>query len=78
MELLKRTSNVLSDHPQSVATTLFLSFQQVEQTSLLAANVLRLCAFLDPDTISEAIIVEEASESSFLATPFPTRRVHIE
>ena len=72
VELLKRTSNVLSDHPQSVATTLFLSFQQVEQTSLVAANVLRLCAFLDPDTISEAIIVEEASESSFLATPFPT------
>lgn len=55
-ELLRRRSALRSDHPESVASTLALSFLKVEQISPAAADLLRLCAFLDPDAIPEEII----------------------
>ncbi len=39
-----------------------MSFQQVEQANSAAADLLLLCAFLDPDAIPEEIITEGASE----------------
>jgi tetratricopeptide (TPR) repeat protein/transcriptional regulator with XRE-family HTH domain len=48
------------DYPKSVATTWSLSFEQVERTDPFAADVLRLCSFLHPDAIAEAIILEGA------------------
>jgi tetratricopeptide (TPR) repeat protein/transcriptional regulator with XRE-family HTH domain len=60
--LLKRPSFVSSDYPFTVASTWSLSFQQVEQTNLAAAELLRLCAFLDPDYIPEALLTDGASE----------------
>jgi hypothetical protein len=43
-----------------VATTWSLSFEKVELANPAAADLLRLCAFLAPDAIPEAIITEGA------------------
>jgi tetratricopeptide (TPR) repeat protein/transcriptional regulator with XRE-family HTH domain len=59
-DLLKRRSRLPSDYPHTVATVWSLSFQQVEQADLAAAELLRLCAFLDPDAIPEEMITAGA------------------
>ena len=56
--LLNRRGSPALDHPDSVGTTFSLSFEQVLQVNPLAADLLRLCAFLDPDVIHEEIIGE--------------------
>jgi len=56
--LLRRRGFLPSDHPEPVATTWSLSFQKVEQVNPSAAELLRLCAFLDPDTIPEDLLSE--------------------
>lgn len=61
-DLLSRRSLLISDYPETVATTWSLSFQQVEQASALAANVLCLCAFLAPDAIPEELLTRGAAE----------------
>ena len=61
-ELLLRRGRFPIDHPDSVAATWSLSFQQVEQESLVAADLLRLLAFLDPEAIPEEIITLGAVE----------------
>jgi tetratricopeptide (TPR) repeat protein len=61
MELLRRRGGVLTDHPDSVATTWSLSFAQVEQQSALAADLLRLCAWLHPDAIPEELFLQGAA-----------------
>src|SRR5205807_9541463 len=59
LELLKRQSKLAStDYPYTVASTCAISFEQVEQECPAPAELLRLCAFLDPDAIPEAIITE--------------------
>src|SRR5450755_2576671 len=57
-ELLRRRSTLPSEHPEPVATTWSLSFQRVEEANRAAADLLRLCAFLHPDAIPEAMLVE--------------------
>jgi tetratricopeptide (TPR) repeat protein/transcriptional regulator with XRE-family HTH domain len=60
-DLLKRRGALSRrDYPKSVATTWSLSFEQVERTDAVAASVLRLCAFLHPDAIPEAMLLEGA------------------
>ncbi len=54
--MLKKRGNHPSDHPDSVATTWSLSFQKVKQCNRAAADLLRLCAFLDEDAIPEEMI----------------------
>jgi tetratricopeptide (TPR) repeat protein/DNA-binding XRE family transcriptional regulator len=61
-ELLLRRGRFPIDHPDSVAATWSLSFRQVEQESLAAADLLRLLAFLDPEAIPEEIITLGAAE----------------
>jgi tetratricopeptide (TPR) repeat protein len=61
-ELLKRRGRLVTDHPDSVATTWSLSFEKVEQANPIAADLLRLCAFLDPDVIPEELITKGVSE----------------
>src|SRR6266581_3329249 len=56
-QLLLRRGRFPIDHPDSVAATWSLSFQQVEQESLAAADLLRLLAFLDPEAIPAEIII---------------------
>jgi tetratricopeptide (TPR) repeat protein/transcriptional regulator with XRE-family HTH domain len=55
-ELLQRRSALRADHPEPVASTWALSFLKVERASPAAADLLRLCAFLDPDAIPEEIV----------------------
>ena len=62
-ELLQRRGHIPTDHPEPVATTWSLNFQKVEQANPGAADLLRLCAFLEPDTISEELI--SAGEAQF-------------
>ncbi len=59
-DLLARRGKMATDHPLSVATTLSLLLQRVEKASVAASDLLRLCAFLYPDAISEEIIVKGA------------------
>ncbi len=54
--LLKRRGGLTIDHPEPVAATWALSFRRIEQRDQLAADLLRLFAFLDPDGIPEEIM----------------------
>jgi tetratricopeptide (TPR) repeat protein len=54
--LLSRRGGIVEDHPASVTTTLSLSFASVERVNPMAADLLRLCAFLDPDAIPEDLL----------------------
>jgi hypothetical protein len=54
-ELLQQRGRIPSDHPEPVTTTFSLSFHRIEQANHAAADLLRLCAFLDPDAIPEEI-----------------------
>src|SRR5260370_15364402 len=67
--LLQRRSKLRSEHPEPVDTTWSLSFQKVEQANPTAAELLRLCAFLDPEAIPEDIITEGAAEVGPLLQP---------
>ena len=60
--MLKRRGSVSSDYPESVATTWSLSFEKIQKANPAAADLLRLCAFLSPDAIPEAIITEGAPD----------------
>ena len=61
-ELLARPSRLMLDYPETVATTWSLSFQQIEQQSPAAADLLRLCAFLAPDAIHEELLMQGTIE----------------
>jgi len=76
--LLKRRGGLATDHPAPVATTWALSFERVEQADPMAADILRLCAFLDPDAIPEEIFLEGAYEpgTSSASTPLDQLRVN--
>ena len=62
VELLKERGLFAPGHPDPVATTWALSFQQIEQTDPAAAELLRFCAFLHPDAIPEELLTDAASE----------------
>ena len=62
IELLKERGLFAPGHPDPVATTWVLSFQKIEQANPAAAELLRFCAFLHPDSIPEELITEGASE----------------
>jgi len=53
--LLQERGRKYFGHPTSLASTILLSFEQVEQVNTLAASVLRMCAFLHPDDIPEEL-----------------------
>jgi tetratricopeptide (TPR) repeat protein len=59
-ELLRERRSLVPDHPESVATTWFLSFQRVEEKNPAAADLLRFCAYLAPDEIPEEIMIQGA------------------
>src|SRR6266568_5418071 len=58
LALLKRRGGIIEDHPEPVATTWSISFDEVERANPAAADLLRLCAFLDPDAIPEELFRE--------------------
>ena len=55
--LLSHRGDRVKDHPLPVATTWSLAFKRIEDLNPAAADLLRLCAFLDPDSIPEKMIV---------------------
>jgi tetratricopeptide (TPR) repeat protein len=59
-ELLKRRGGLVPIHPDSVATTWSLAFEQVERDNPAAIELMRFCAFLAPDAIPEELIQEGA------------------
>ena len=61
-KLLGQRDEFNLDYPESVATTWSLSFEKVEQASPAAADVLRLCAFLDGEAIPEEMIIDSARQ----------------
>jgi len=64
-ELLAHRGMLVDDHPEPVATTWSLSFAKVEAANPIAAELLRICAFLAPDAIPEELLIEA------LKTPLP-------
>ena len=61
-ELLELRGALASDHPDPVATTWALSFENIERANTAAAELLRFCAFLSPDGIPEEVFSEGAPE----------------
>jgi tetratricopeptide (TPR) repeat protein len=61
-ELLRRRGMLASDHPDPVATTWALSFENIENANPAAAELLRFCAFLHPEGIPEEVFSKGASE----------------
>lgn len=49
-------------YPFSVATTWLLSFERIESLNSAAADILRLLAFLHPDSIPDVLLTTAASE----------------
>ncbi len=58
-ELLQLHGKLETEYPESVATTWSLSFQHIERTNPASADILRLCAFLDPDAIPEELLIQD-------------------
>jgi tetratricopeptide (TPR) repeat protein len=61
-KLLERRGELSSGHPDPIAVTWKLSFENTEKANPAAADLLRLCAFLHPDSIPEEILTKGASE----------------
>jgi hypothetical protein len=61
-QLLHRRGRLAKEHPQSVVATFALAFEKVREHNEGAADLLRLCAFLQPDTIPEELFLEAAPE----------------
>lgn len=58
IDLLKRRGRVYPlSYPHAVATTWSMSFVRIEQLHPGAADLLRLCAFLHPNSIPEAMLL---------------------
>ncbi len=70
--LLNRRGHLVVDHPEPVSTTLSLSFEKLEHLHAAAADLLRLSAFLDPDALPEALLIEGASELGPVLQPLAT------
>jgi tetratricopeptide (TPR) repeat protein/transcriptional regulator with XRE-family HTH domain len=67
--LLQQRGSAASGHPASLATTFSLLTAQVEMRNASAANLLKVCAFLHPDTIPEAMIVEGVAPNDSVLGP---------
>ncbi|HJT56824.1 MAG TPA: tetratricopeptide repeat protein, partial [Ktedonobacteraceae bacterium] len=70
--LLRVRGESATGHPEPVATTWSLAFEKVERAHPAAAELLRLCAFLQPDEIPEAMIMEGAPELGPVLQPVAT------
>lgn len=76
--LLSRRGLLGTDHPESVDTTLSLAFERVKRANPAAAELLRFCAFLDPDAIPEEILTEGASELGPILGPVAADQVALD
>lgn len=69
LDLRDFRGGVSTTHPQSVTTTFTLAFELVERTNPAAADLLRLCAFLHPDAIPEAVLTAGAPDLGPILQP---------
>ena len=67
--LLRTRGRDAVGHPEPVATTWSLSFENVTREHPAAAQLLQLCAFLQPDAIPETMLEAGASELGTLLQP---------
>jgi tetratricopeptide (TPR) repeat protein/transcriptional regulator with XRE-family HTH domain len=67
--LLRRRGRLVFDHPEPVAATWSLAFEQVRQIHPAAVELLRVCAFLHPDAIPEELLNEGAAELGPVLAP---------
>jgi tetratricopeptide (TPR) repeat protein len=63
-KLRARRGNLRADTHQSVTTTFSLSFQQVAERNPAAAELVRACAFLEPDAIPEELFTQTTKHLS--------------
>jgi tetratricopeptide (TPR) repeat protein len=68
-EILNERGGLIDDHPEPVATTWSLSFENVEQKNSAAADLLRFCAFLHPDAIPEELLLAGAKHLGLVLQP---------
>ena len=64
LKLLKEFGPVAGDYPESVVTTWAINFQEVEEVSPEASDLLRVSAFLSPDRIPLELITKGAENLS--------------
>jgi tetratricopeptide (TPR) repeat protein len=62
LKLLNARGEFAEGHPESVAVTFSLAFKKVEKANPAAADLLRVAAFLEADSIPEEIFSEGAKE----------------
>ena len=62
LQLLEKRKPVTGKYPKSVLTTWSLNFEQVEQSSMAAADLLRVSAFVDQDRIPLELFTSGAEE----------------
>ncbi|HEV2708194.1 MAG TPA: FxSxx-COOH system tetratricopeptide repeat protein [Pyrinomonadaceae bacterium] len=62
MELIDWRGESESDEPTSVTITFSLAFEEIVAKNSATADLLRLCAFLAPDSIPEEILIKGAPE----------------
>lgn len=60
-KLLNRRGGLMPEHPEPVATTWSLSFENVERATPASVEILRLCSCLAPDAIPEEICTKGTS-----------------
>jgi tetratricopeptide (TPR) repeat protein len=61
-DLLRFRGTLDPSHPDPVASTWALSFENIEKANPAGAELLKFCAFLHPDAIPEEVFREGASE----------------
>ncbi len=69
---LKRRGGLIADHPAPVATTWLISFDHIKRSKPIATEILRLCAFLYPDSIPEEILTTGLSSMESLRDEITT------
>ncbi|MBE9178805.1 tetratricopeptide repeat protein [Oculatella sp. LEGE 06141] len=75
--LTDRGELVVDDHP-CVTVTFSLAFSRVEERSLAAADLIRVCAFLAPDAIPEEIFTAGAAELGDRLSASASRRLEFD
>ena len=68
-KLLRKRGSFDFDHPASVTDTFTYSLDKIEKISPTAVELLRFCAFLDPDAIPEELIINGATELGTILPP---------
>lgn len=75
--LLHRRGRDTVGHPQPVAMTWSLSFERVKQANPAAAELLQICAFFHPDSISETMLIAGAPELGSVLQPVAEDKMNL-